>query len=1206
MTGTDKTQALIGKTVAGRYVVKSLLGAGGMGAVYLATQEPLGREIALKVMLSDLAGDDTAAMRFEKEARSISALNHPHIVTIFDFGRTEDGILYIAMEYMRGRNLSEVIEAEAPLPWPHTVPIISRVSQALSMAHAKGIIHRDLKPENIMLVEAGGDPHYVKVLDFGLAKTVAEGGKEATALTQQNVIMGTPKYMSPEQINGQSGDPRTDLYSLGVLWYEMITGINPFDGATPVATLMNHLKKTAMPPSVANPKAGIPPQLDGVILRLINKDPVARFPNADAIVEELKKVSGDSWTVRSESEGVPAGPLAKGPAQPGGPDSQPGHDAPTEGSIEFSAAGTLQTAGRGSGVGVARIATVKAKGQPIVRGTAVENAEPSSGPMAAAPGSGPMSQAPGNSAHDLFGPASGADQPKTTALDRPAANISGQQAPTPSTPAQGNASIQKARPTRPDRPAAAVTETAIPEQGQPRRNTSSGQREVVDGIDGIEGLDLPKMRDSAQADADAERIVEAVKKGPATKEKPIPKSALSRQRRSRVALPLLFILAVGGAAAFFTLKDRGFGGLGELADGARSTLDDLTGGEKPDEPGPQATPEKKINWSGFFGGEATNPFADPLVASALEQKNGKTTKAAPTLIGQANKLSQSGKKSERQKAAKFYEQALLQNPDNLTALNGWVENLALTPGALDVEANNLRAQQALAYAKRSAPDSASTARAAAIYFFAIGLRRLGNEAAQSALALDAGEPKIKMVKGWGDLVESPQATADEIRELQVALSGHALLPLVLGGARWRSGDFNGAAMLFDAHLKKHPKDAWVLLDKAAMHLSLGDHKAALRLADKASRAWPAALSVALFKARVESLFARSPRRAQSTLRTVEKKLVSPTPLAQARLATALAALRAEMGDNNIAFEKSKVALAEKHNPEIALAHAALARAQRNKKAFLAAGDNLEKAVALSRGSKLELPLRLDLAELGLFEARDFESTAKLLKDLVQEDPNQVQIRLSLAASLLALGREAEAAAALGELASIDPGRAEKRRGDLPGIFFPNDLGIHFRIFGNAEVKSAYRLLPALAQAVIQYHQGKKGDAEARLNRIAKAEKDNVLARLYLGVMAFEKRGYGAARKHLAAVLDQNRSHPLAHLYLAQIDLAQGELEQAEAHLEVAAEAAFLKADAALVRGQIALKRKNMGNAKFSFAKAWEADSSFIPNKAAMAKAQGVK
>jgi serine/threonine protein kinase len=276
----------VGRMIAGRYAVVKKLNQGGMGAVYLAIQRPLDRFVAVKVLLKSHAGDPTAARRFEKEARSVSRLTHPHVVTLYDFGETEANELYIAMEYLHGTSLRELLDASGFISWDRSLHIMRGVVSALVAAHGAGIIHRDLKPENVMLVERSGDEDFAKVLDFGLAKSVEP--ESASAITQRDIIPGTPAYLSPERANGVADDPRSDLYALGAMWFELLVGRPPFEGESSIKVILRHIHEQPAVPSRANPKNPIPPVIDQLVLQLLEKHPDHRPRSAEELLERLE------------------------------------------------------------------------------------------------------------------------------------------------------------------------------------------------------------------------------------------------------------------------------------------------------------------------------------------------------------------------------------------------------------------------------------------------------------------------------------------------------------------------------------------------------------------------------------------------------------------------------------------------------------------------------------------------------------------------------------------------------------------------------------------------------------------------------------------------------------------------------------------------------------------------------------------------------
>ena len=288
--GTGASDPLIGRTIGGRFKVTALIARGGMGKVYRAEQSPLGRICALKVLNPSYAGehDPEFHKRFFLEASIASKLTHPNTVTIFDYGRTDDEIYYMAMEYLEGQTLHRAIRDAGHLPEERATHIARQMCRALREAHALGVIHRDLKPANIFLVQHGDEADFVKVLDFGLVKNVADKGED---LTQTGMFMGSPKYMAPEQIRGDPVDARTDVYALGIILYEMLTGKVPFDRATSVNILMAHVHDEAPPMREVNPNIQVSQAAEAAVLGCMAKDPEQRFRSMGDVLEALKKGS---------------------------------------------------------------------------------------------------------------------------------------------------------------------------------------------------------------------------------------------------------------------------------------------------------------------------------------------------------------------------------------------------------------------------------------------------------------------------------------------------------------------------------------------------------------------------------------------------------------------------------------------------------------------------------------------------------------------------------------------------------------------------------------------------------------------------------------------------------------------------------------------------------------------------------------------------
>jgi serine/threonine-protein kinase len=276
---------MIGRTLPGGYIILDLVGIGGMGRVYRAEQTALSRTVAVKVIHPHLVGEENTAARFITEARAASRLNHPNSVGVIDFGKTDDGQLYLVMEFLRGKDLARVQYEAGSLTFRRTVSILRQVLAALAEAHHLEIIHRDLKPENIILepVRSGGD--FVKVVDFGLAKMRAETA--APGITSPGIVCGTPEYMSPEQGRGDTLDPRSDIYAVGVVMYQLLAGRLPFEAESPTQVVLMHIGEPPKDPREVAPEREIPEALVLVCLKALQKEPEQRFNNADEFSEAL-------------------------------------------------------------------------------------------------------------------------------------------------------------------------------------------------------------------------------------------------------------------------------------------------------------------------------------------------------------------------------------------------------------------------------------------------------------------------------------------------------------------------------------------------------------------------------------------------------------------------------------------------------------------------------------------------------------------------------------------------------------------------------------------------------------------------------------------------------------------------------------------------------------------------------------------------------
>ena len=277
----------LGVTIDGRYRVESVLGEGGMGVVYLARHKVIDKNVAIKVLRADLANDKATTERFLQEAKAASSIGNPHIIDISDFGQLPDGSTYFVMEWLDGQPLARVLEETNPLPVTRAVDIAQQIAVALAAAHARGIVHRDLKPDNIFLIRDGDGQDFVKILDFGIAKVASAGAK----LTRAGAVFGTPLYMSPEQAAGTPVDARTDIYALGVILYELVSGRVPFDADNFMGILTQHMFKAPTPfRDLDPPHPDVPAELEAVIFKALSKKPEQRYQTMEALAQDLDEV----------------------------------------------------------------------------------------------------------------------------------------------------------------------------------------------------------------------------------------------------------------------------------------------------------------------------------------------------------------------------------------------------------------------------------------------------------------------------------------------------------------------------------------------------------------------------------------------------------------------------------------------------------------------------------------------------------------------------------------------------------------------------------------------------------------------------------------------------------------------------------------------------------------------------------------------------
>ncbi len=335
--GTKPADPLIGHVLNNRFRIESKIGEGGFGSVYRGVQLSNGRKVALKLLHPEMTKDKNLVARFRREGLVLCNLKDAHTITTYDFDQTSDGTLYIAMELLEGKSLHQVFQAQAPLDWRRVFKIISEMCSSLAEAHAQGVVHRDLKPENVYLENRAGNPEFVKILDFGIAKVMKGEAIDPNQpnLTATGQTLGTLEYMSPEQLMGRTLDGRSDVYALGVVAYEMITKRLPFpDAKGPAGLITAQIRQTPPPPSKANPNVSVPPVVDKIILKCLEKDKNNRYADVTALATAVQEAllgagAGGPPILAPDERRAPSAPYGRaGTPEPmvgqlGGPGASP-------------------------------------------------------------------------------------------------------------------------------------------------------------------------------------------------------------------------------------------------------------------------------------------------------------------------------------------------------------------------------------------------------------------------------------------------------------------------------------------------------------------------------------------------------------------------------------------------------------------------------------------------------------------------------------------------------------------------------------------------------------------------------------------------------------------------------------------------------------------------------------------------------------------
>jgi serine/threonine-protein kinase len=301
-----ESDPLRGRVIRGEYTIGPRIGQGGMGTVYRARHASLRRDVAIKILRPEHAADGDTVARFQREAAALSLLAHPNTVRVYDFGQTDDGLFYLVMELLEGEPMTQVLARQGALSLIDAIRVAQQILRSLSEAHAQGVVHRDLKPDNIFIARVPGHATpVIKVLDFGIAKLMTGDVKLDAFETQAGTVFGTPRFMSPEQAQGGGLDNRSDLYSVGAMLYQMLTGRAPFIDEDAVVVMAKHIREMPPTPSSVAPERGVPPLLEAVVMRALAKEPASRFQHASEFDAALESCVAETTGLRGAVEARP-------------------------------------------------------------------------------------------------------------------------------------------------------------------------------------------------------------------------------------------------------------------------------------------------------------------------------------------------------------------------------------------------------------------------------------------------------------------------------------------------------------------------------------------------------------------------------------------------------------------------------------------------------------------------------------------------------------------------------------------------------------------------------------------------------------------------------------------------------------------------------------------------------------------------------------
>gem|GEM_PF-1039851 len=1136
----------IGTQFHGRYTIESRLGEGGMGVVYLARQEGLGRQVVLKVLLDKFANDAIAVARFESEAHAVSRINQPNIVTVYEFGRTDTGAVFLAMEYCPGDTLLSRLR-QGPLPAGEAQEIAGQIAKALQAAHDAGVIHRDLKPENIMLTQSPTEGLVVKVLDFGLAKMVE--ADHSQGLTEEDVIMGTPGYMSPEQIGGLQLTPCSDVYALGVIWWEMLTGRPMFTADSHIQVLVMHTRDPCPPLSQVVP-GKVDAATESLILNMCQKQPQARPENGGAVVELIAKLhhaAAQTSTRLDDVDDFFSGQMPMAPP-PGAPSTAPTPASP-------SLAQLADDAGESNPFAPPPPAPTATPSPP----------DPTGGPPAGNDYMAMMADVGGDDFVPGGTPFSLDDNPD----DPPPAPGTPSQPPQPANAQPAGLLWQVVAHGRITNDVPLVELRRMIQQGRLSASDEAGPM----------GQPLKQLHEYAAFKALLDTLRAQQIERAQQQAKPGRRGGGSggRRRRGPVIAAVVGLAVVGTVGGLFVFDRPLFDSL--VDDVTRLTVDVV------DDVKSQVEKQDRTHLQPWIEQwEKVHKTVPDTVVQLLERVDQKLQDPTP---------------DRRDEVRVLLEQALVKAPTHLTATALYVHNAALST---DVDRPNaLRAEDVVEELEERAQEQSDVLAAKAAVLLARHRWQDALVAAQQAERAASNKPQqvraAKMLAAASLELRKLNAAHKAIGRAQKLAAKDTEVALLRGRVAFARADLVAANKAIDTRLRRVKDDAhavrlaaWVTREQVSPSTAARKLQSYLKSHDDDDET--RLLAARLFADAGDS------RNAQKVLAAAPDKDAGKQSVG--KLHADVLATRADqvLVQGDVAKARKFVLRALQGGTKSALAHRVLGRIYDVTGDTAKAKVAFESAAALAPSVRFAADAKAESAYAMLMSGAPAE-TVRLAEDALALDKGHLlahQLRLT---GLLAAGELAVGHKALRDLLDVN---ARQQRDSTALAALPPLKHQSKRLLEtlqDLDVPTPQAPLKNLVVGVVRFHSDKPKKSARPLAKAVRKERDLALPMLLLAHLDVDKGSKAKAITKLQKLIAQFDAPKQAQLLLAQLEIKKGKLDVAAQRLDSVASSGSHRAQLLTLRGQLLKAQKKPDEAQQSFIKALAADPTYLPARKAL-------